>query len=100
MIQQNAADYQFPGGNLFVFFYNPFKADVMVRFCETLRRTRDAEKRDIIIAYIQPTHSEIIDGLDGFRRILSEWVPVAADEMAFSRYERYRVAVWRDAEFI
>ncbi len=100
VVQKNAADYAMPGGNLLVFLYNPFGAEVMASFRRTLEAARRTERRDIVIAYVQPTHGDILDGMDGFCCTVAEWVPVAEQELPFSRYERYRVAVWRNADFV
>lgn len=100
VVQGNAAEYAMPDGNLLVFLYNPFGAQVMVSFRKTLEAAREVRGRDIVVAYVQPTYGDILDGMDGFRCTVAEWVPVTDEEKAFSRYDRYRVAIWRNTDFV
>lgn len=66
--QGNAADYPMPGGDVFVYLYNSFGADILTG---CLARMEDAKRDDaarrIILLYVNPQHGDLIAARPGWQ---------------------------------
>lgn len=58
VLHADAADFEFPSGDIVVYLYNPFSGEVMTRVVESLR---EAQSRRLYVIYKAPMHAEIID---------------------------------------
>ena len=61
VIAVDAAEYVFPAGNLVVFLYNPFGAEVMRPVIANLRRS---DSRSLYVIYVRPVHAALFDEAD------------------------------------
>ena len=98
IVESNAVTYPLPSGNVLIFLFCPFDAETVALFSKSVEAAQKAEKRNIIIAYAYPVHSNVFDGMNGFRRVLDEWVPVTESESAFAEYQRYKVMTWQNMD--
>lgn len=57
----DAGSYSPPDGPLFVYLYNPFGAEIMANFIGQMEQAMDAEKRRIIVAYVNPQCAQEFD---------------------------------------
>lgn len=61
--QGNAADYPPPDGNLFVYLYNSFGADILEQCLDQLEAARRAEpSRRIVLVYVNPQYGDVVAG--------------------------------------
>jgi SAM-dependent methyltransferase len=67
----DAADLEIPDGNVFLSFYNPFGEVVLRKVAANIERAYRARPRQMVIAYRNPIHSEVLDELALLRRIVS-----------------------------
>lgn len=60
---QDAADFEFPAGPVFVFMYNPFWAELMERVLSNLKASLAANPRPAILVYYNPLSAHVVDKL-------------------------------------
>lgn len=59
--QGNAADYPPPDGNLFVYLYNSFGADILEACLDRMEAAKRAQpSRRIVLVYVNPQHGEVV----------------------------------------
>jgi predicted RNA methylase len=64
----DAADYEFPAGNLIIYLYNPFSEEVMIKVIENLRRAAAAND-EIYVIYKMPKCSAVLDAAEFLSKI-------------------------------
>ena len=69
LIHGDAAEYEFPKGNLVVAMFNPFGPDVMGRMVANLERSLEANPRHVIVVLLWPEHWEQVAGMRGVRMV-------------------------------
>jgi tRNA G46 methylase TrmB len=65
----DAEDFEIPGENVVLYFYNPFDEYVMRRVLSNIEASFRRHQREMILIYINPVHHEVIDGSDFFKII-------------------------------
>jgi SAM-dependent methyltransferase len=65
----DAADFHIPQGKCLLYFFNPFKDEIMARVLENVTRSFEADPRDIIIVYVNPKSRAILDRLQFIRAV-------------------------------
>jgi SAM-dependent methyltransferase len=78
---EDAARFEFPQGNLVVFMYNPFRAEVMRQVMENLARHSDGK---LYVLYYRPEEMAIIDERNDFLAKLGA-IPTAEEFCAWRR---------------
>lgn len=66
-IHGNAADFEFPSGNLVVCIFNPFGPEVLDRVLTNLSRSIDSHPRHVVILLIWPIQSQLVARMRGIR---------------------------------
>jgi hypothetical protein len=67
----DAADFEIPKGPLVLFFYNPFRATVMTKVVENIRRSLAAAPRDIwILCYGRWTLTNLLEQIENIEPIM------------------------------
>jgi SAM-dependent methyltransferase len=61
LIRLDAREYEFPPGNLAVYMFNPFQAQVMQVVLENLRRRFDPQDAELYIIYFNPVQAPLLD---------------------------------------
>ena len=64
----DAADFQFPDGPCVLYFFNPFKADLMERVLDGLTKSLEAQPRKIILLYLNPENAHLFNKYPLLRR--------------------------------
>lgn len=64
----DAAHLEIPDGNVFLSFYNPFGEVVLRKVAANIERAYRARPRQMVIAYRNPVHSEVLDQVAVLRR--------------------------------
>ncbi|MBA3837839.1 MAG: class I SAM-dependent methyltransferase [Sphingomonas sp.] len=66
--QGNAADYPVPAGDVFVYLYNSFGADILAECLAQIERAKaDDPARRIVMVYVNPQHGGLIADRPGWR---------------------------------
>jgi SAM-dependent methyltransferase len=66
-IAANAAEYQFPDGNLVLFLFNPFGPEIMRRMLANLGRSLAEKPRHAVIVMLWPEHAQTVAEMPGIR---------------------------------
>jgi SAM-dependent methyltransferase len=66
-VQADAAEYEFPNGNLVIYLFNPFGPDVMGRMLKNLERSIEREPRHVVVVMLWPENAELVAGMRGMR---------------------------------
>lgn len=62
-VHVDAAEYQFPDGNLVVYLFNPFGPPVLEKVMSNLKKSLDASPRHVIVVLVTPEHRDVVDAL-------------------------------------
>ena len=65
----DAVEYQFPGGNLVLYFYNPFEAPVLARVLTNLKEDLSRDPREVWVAYYFPRERECFENQNFLTRV-------------------------------
>jgi len=63
----NAAEYQFPDGNLVLYLFNPFGPEIMRDMLANLQRSLEAKPRHVVIVMLWPEHGRVVAETPGMR---------------------------------
>lgn len=66
-IAANAAEYQFPDGNLVLFLFNPFGPEILHRMLANLGRSLAEKPRHVVIMMLWPEHAQTVAEMPGMR---------------------------------
>jgi hypothetical protein len=94
-VHADAAQYQPPRENLFVYFYNPFLREVMKNVMDRLAQVSREHSARIVLVYFNPQSADIVERCGVFKRRLELRLP-----HDFSRADQRRCAAffsWADA---
>lgn len=69
LIYGDAANYEFPGGNLVLYLFNPFGPDVMGKMLKNLERAMREEKRHVAVLLLWPELPEMVASVPGMKRV-------------------------------
>lgn len=70
VIHGDAADYEFPPGNLLIMFNNPFAGEIMARVIQNLGRSvAQRPQDDIYIVYFNPQCADVLDAAQFLQRL-------------------------------
>jgi hypothetical protein len=57
----DAADLPIPQGKCLLYFFNPFKDEIMARVLGNIARSFESDPREIVIVYVNPKSRAIFD---------------------------------------
>jgi SAM-dependent methyltransferase len=66
-VHADAAEFEFPEGNLVVYLFNPFGPEVMRRMLENLERSIERRPRHVVMVMLWPENAEMVAGMRGMR---------------------------------
>jgi SAM-dependent methyltransferase len=66
-LSANAAEYQFPEGNLVIFLFNPFGPEIMRRMLANLQDALAKSPRHVVIIMLWPEHANLVAQEPGMR---------------------------------
>lgn len=95
VLQADATTYQFPPGNLVVFMYNPFGAELMRKVVANLETALATGGRTIYVIYNTPLHGVVIDSSPAFQRFYAANVPYAREERGYGPDIVDAIAIWQ-----
>ena len=95
ILNEDAATFAFPPGDLVVFLYNPFGASVVQRVVANLEKALADGPRAIRVVYYNPVHGAGFDASPCFQRYLARTIPYATVERGFGPDDADPVVVWQ-----
>jgi SAM-dependent methyltransferase len=63
----DAAQFEFPSGNLVIYLFNPFGPDVMERMLSNLDRSLEKDPRHVVIVLLWPESAHLVAGMEKMR---------------------------------
>lgn len=69
LVLDDAANYEFPGGNLVLYMFNPFGPDIMSKMLNNLERAMREEKRHVAVLLLWPELPEMLASVPGMQRV-------------------------------
>ncbi len=64
-LNEDAAQFEFPDGNLVVYMFNPFGRDVMSRMLENLERSMEEHPRHVVVVMLWPENADLVAQMRG-----------------------------------
>ena len=93
IIVGDASAFPLPPGNLVLFMYHPFDAELIAKVVANIEAALTAERREIFVIYGNPVHAACLDGSPLlFRRACM--IPYSRDEIGFGPDDSDAVAIW------
>jgi SAM-dependent methyltransferase len=66
-VHADAAELEFPDGNLVVYLFNPFGPEVMGRMLANLGRSLERRPRHVVVVMLWPEYADLVAGMRGMR---------------------------------
>ncbi len=68
VVHADAAIYELPQSPVIVFMFNPFDPPVINRVADQIGRSYERAQRPMIIAYLNPKHTDVLANISGFSK--------------------------------
>ena len=91
----DASLFPFPEGDLVVFLYNPFGAEVIQKVIARLEAACSGNARRLFVVYYNPVFGALFDASPVLRRHFAGTLPYAAEELGFGPDEADPVVIWQ-----
>ena len=91
----DASAFPLPTGNLVVFLYNPFGAEVVAKVVTGMEAALAAEKRSLFVVYYNPVHGACFDASPALTRFFAATIPYAEEERGFGPDTEDPVVIWQ-----
>jgi SAM-dependent methyltransferase len=90
----DATTFSLPDGNLILFMYHHFDAQVMAKIVDNVEAALANQRREIIAIYGNPVHADCFDRSPVLFRRFASMIPYSQDELGFGPDESDAVAIW------
>jgi SAM-dependent methyltransferase len=90
----DASTYPLPAGNLVIFLYNPFKAELVANVVAGVEAALAQESRSIYIVYYNPVAGHCFDASPQLNRYFAKTLPYADRELGYGPDEDDPVVIW------
>lgn len=70
-----AEEFVVPAGDLVLYFFHPFEAEIMERTLENVVRSYRENRRRILLLLFRPSHATVVDRFPEFRRLPAKPLP-------------------------
>jgi SAM-dependent methyltransferase len=91
----DASTYPLPAGNLVIFLYNPFKAELIANVVAGVEAALAAEARSIYIVYYNPVAGHCFDASRQLDRYFAKTLPYADRELGYGPDTEDPVVIWQ-----
>lgn len=91
----DASNFPIPSGDVVLFLYNPFSAELIAKVVQGIEAALEVEHRSIYIVYYNPTAAHCFDASSHLRRHFARQIPYADDELSYGPDESDRVIIWQ-----
>jgi SAM-dependent methyltransferase len=91
----DAGNFPMPSGDVVLFLYNPFGAEIVARVVQRVEAALRTELRSIYIVYYNPTAAHCFDASALLTRRFERRIPYAAEELGYGPDESDLVIIWQ-----
>lgn len=93
----DASAFPLPAGNLVLFLYNPFSAELTSALAKKLEGSLAADRRDIYVIYYNPVFGDFFDASSMLVRRFARMIPCSREELGYGADFEEAVVVWQGA---
>ena len=90
----DASNYPLPPGNLAIFLYNPFHAELIANVVAGVEAALAAEARSIYVIYYNPIAGHCFDASPQLRRHFAKMLPYADEELGYGPDRDDPIVIW------
>jgi SAM-dependent methyltransferase len=90
----DASNYPLPPGNLVIFLYNPFHAELIANVVAGVEAALASEARSIYVIYYNPIAGHCFDGSPQLRRHFAKMLPYADEELGYGPDRDDPIVIW------
>jgi SAM-dependent methyltransferase len=90
----DASNYPLPPGNLVIFLYNPFHAELIANVVAGVEAALAAESRSIYVIYYNPIAGHCFDASSQLRRHFAKMLPYADEELGYGPDRDDPIVIW------
>jgi SAM-dependent methyltransferase len=91
----DASDFPIPSGDIVLFLYHPFGAELVAKVVQRIEAALRAEHRSIYIVCYNPTAAHCFDASSLLTRRFARQIPYADDELGYGPDESDPVFIWQ-----
>lgn len=91
----DAGSFPIPSGDVVLFLYNPFDAEVVAKVVQAVEAALTDESRSIYIVYYNPTVAQCFDDSSLLIRRFAHQIPCAAEELGYGPDQSEPVIIWQ-----
>ena len=91
----DASNFPIPSGDVVLFLYNPFGAELIAKVVQSVEAALRSEPRSIYIVYYNPTAAHCFDAASLLTRRFARQIPYAAEELGYGPDESDPVIIWQ-----
>ncbi|MFM0070207.1 methyltransferase domain-containing protein [Paraburkholderia sediminicola] len=91
----DASTFPLPAGDLVLFLYNPFGAELIAKVVAGVEAALAAEHRSVYIAYYNPVFGHCFDASPLLRRRFARVLPYAAEELGYGPDKDDALVIWQ-----
>jgi SAM-dependent methyltransferase len=95
IVQGDAMAVPLPDGNLVIFVFHPFGAEVFARMLARISDAVRGSDREIFLVYENPVYDKMVDAVENAIPCYRKIVPCAVSEVGFMPGDGDEVAIWR-----
>jgi SAM-dependent methyltransferase len=91
----DASNFPIPSGDVVLFLYHPFAAELVVKVVRAVEAALTAESRSIYIVYYNPVAAQCFDASSLLTRCFARQIPYAEEELGYGPDESDAVIIWQ-----
>jgi SAM-dependent methyltransferase len=95
VVAGDATTFPLPTGDLVLFLYNPFAAEIVAKVVAGVEAAIAAEARNIYIIYYTPAAAHCFDASPQLYRRFAQTIPYSAEELGYGTDEEDLVVIWQ-----
>ncbi len=94
----DATAYALPAGNIVLFLYHPFGAELVIKVVKAVEAALVAERRTIYVVYYNPVHGACFDDSQLLSRRFARMLPYAREERGYGPDLSDAVVIWQGGD--
>jgi SAM-dependent methyltransferase len=99
IVEGDASAFPMPAGNVVLFMYHPFGAELVARVVAGVEAALASERRSIQVVYYNPVAGHCFDASPVLRRRFAQLLPYAAEELGYGPDVDDAVIIWEGGGF-
>ena len=94
----DASSFPLPAGDLVLFLYHPFGAELVARVVDSVEAALAVEERRIYVVYYNPAAGHCFDASQSLRRRFAHMVPHDAEELGYGPDDADLLVIWQGGD--